>query len=212
MFTIQRTVEWDVRLSCLDGVDNRPEGYSAYFQTDFSVAGFSCQTTPTAPPPPPQPQPFQSTPAHKHWICVSGKELCSFRSSAWQHLIFMEGKRRRKWNNSRGTAKRVILHCNYDLDAGTEGALQMCKNECACEHPPLHHHHHIHTRTHTHIKRCSNGTDSSGRSSSNCQCLHHCRSHVGSGAAWRIILHSVLVQGDEFHNQASYSYWQNCTD
>lgn len=97
------------------------------------------------------PPPLQNIQTHKHSVCVPGKELCSFRSSAWEHLIFIEGKRRRKWNNSRGTALRVILHCNYDLDAGTEGVLQMCKNVC----------------THTHIQRCSNGTRSSGGGTSN---------------------------------------------
>lgn len=89
--------------------------------------------------------PKQHTPTHKHRVHVSGNELCSFWSSAWEHLIFIEGKRRRKWNNSRGAVLRVILHCNYDLDAGTEGALRVCfkcaKNICK----------HTHTNTHEHI-------------------------------------------------------------
>lgn len=65
---------------------------------------------------------------HKHAVHAPGKQLCSFWSAVWEHLIFIEGQRRRKWNNSRGTIVCVILHCNHDLDASTEGALQMCKN------------------------------------------------------------------------------------
>lgn len=64
--SLQRTFEWDVRLSCLDRVDNRPVGYWAHFQTDILLLGFSCQTPPTPPHPflPPTPKPTLSFIVH----------------------------------------------------------------------------------------------------------------------------------------------------
>lgn len=110
------------------------------------------------------------TPAYKnkHAIRLSESELCSFLSSAWQHLIFIEGERRREWNNSGGTASRVILHCNYDLDAGSEGALR-ARNKRArnvCTHTD-----HTHTRTCAHAPshtRCSHGSFMHPQATSGC--------------------------------------------
>lgn len=75
----------------------------------------------------------------------------------------------------------------------------------------------MHTYPPTHTHTCKTGAVMAhtlwveALQTSNCQCLHHCKSNVGSGGA-QSILHFFWKRGDEVREQAPYSYRQSRTD